>query len=376
LLLSFTNARQDPRVLRQVYYLRDDFAVTIAGLGDPGLDGTEFMPICRRKKTFFNQGIIAANLLAGNYAPAMRRFALLQPAEAMNRRFDLVLVNDAEPLPLGFAMANGAPVVFDAHEYYPKEFEKSWRWLLLFQPYMTRLCAEYIPRCAGMTTVAPGIAEEYRRNFGVLPEVVRNTPEYQELPVNAAPRERIRLVHHGAANPDRHLELMVNAMDYVDKRFTLDLYLVGRGAYMKKLEKMAAARRNVTLRPPVPMAELVPLCNQYDMGLYLLPPTGFNVAHMLPNKFFEFIQARIGIAIGPSAEMAPIVKRHDLGVIGEDFTPKSLAAKLNALTAEDIMRFKGNADTAAKIYNAQASMEVMKTVLRRANLRNSRVRRH
>jgi hypothetical protein len=123
---------------------------------------------------------------------------------------------------------------------------------------------------------------------------------------------------------------------------------------------------NVRLRDPVPMPELTRLCNRYDMGLYLLPPTGFNTRHMLPNKFFEFIQARIGVAIGPSAEMAPIAGQHGLGVIAEDFTPRTLAEKLNALTAEDVMRFKRNADAAAKIYKAEASLNVLRAVLTRA----------
>jgi uncharacterized UPF0146 family protein len=85
----------------------------------------------------------------------------------------------------------------------------------------------------------------------------------------------------------------------------------------------------------------------------------------LPNKFFEFIQARLAIAIGPSPEMAAIVKEHDLGVVADDFTPQALAAKLNALTVDDIMHYKHNANKAAAIYNAEESMKVLKTVVQR-----------
>jgi hypothetical protein len=365
LILSYTDVRYEPRIQRQVLHLRDDYKVTLAGLRDAALEGVDFIPIRRCVKTVFRQAWIAANLLAGNNGPAMRRFVPTAP-DVFSRRFDLVLAHDPEPLPLAFALAKGAPVVFDAHEYYPRWFESSLVWRLLFQRYLTGLCAEYIPCCAGMTTVCPGIAQEYGKNFGLLPDIVYNTPDFQDLPVKAAPPDRIRLIHHGAAKPARRIESMIEVMDHVDERFSLDLYLVGREAYMKKLARMAAARKNVALRPPVSMAELVPLCNRYDMGLYLLPPTGFNTKHMLPNKFFEFIQARIGVAIAPSVEMAPIVRRHGLGVIAEDFTPRALAEKLNALTAEDVMRFKRNAADAAKTYTAEASMEVMKAVLRRA----------
>ena len=40
------------------------------------------------------------------------------------------------------------------------------------------------------------------------------------------------------------------------------------------------------------VATIVRTINQFDLGVYLLPPVNFNSAHALPNKFFEFIQAR------------------------------------------------------------------------------------
>jgi hypothetical protein len=363
LILSFTDARRDPRVFRQAALLRERFAVTVAGLGDPGLDGIAFLPVRRRPKSVFSQAGIAANLLVGNDGPAQRRFVLNAPLGNVAGRFDLVLVNDAEPLPLGFALANGAPVVFDAHEYYPKEFEHSRRWRLFFRRYMTRLCAEYIPRCACMTTVCAGIAEEYRKNFNILPEIIYNAPEYCDLPVNAVSPERIRLIHHGAANADRGIERMIEVMDYTAGRFSLDLYLVGEDAYIHKLAATAAARNNVTLCRPVPMRDLVSVSNRYDMGLFLVQPATFNLLYCLPNKFFEFMQARIGIAIGPSPEMAGLVKQHKLGVIAGDFTPQSTAAALNALTAEDITAFKCNAANAAGRYTAERSMEILADVL-------------
>ena len=64
------------------------------------------------------------------------------------------------------------------------------------------------------------------------------------------------------------------------------------------------------------MHELPRMANDYDVGLYLLPPTNFNQRYALPNKFFEFIQGRLAIAIGPSPEMAKLVERSNAdGVI-------------------------------------------------------------
>jgi hypothetical protein len=366
LILSFTDARRDPRVFRQAWHLRERYGITLAGLGDPGLDGVEFLPIRRQSKTTFAQGWIAANLLARNFGPARQRFFWQHPEVLHGQDFDLVLVNDAEPLPLAFELAKGKPVVFDAHEYYPREFESSLCWRLLFQTYMTRLCADYIPRCAAMTTVCDGIAREYEKEFGVLPEVILNGPKYHDLPVLPCREGTIRLIHHGAASPDRKLEQLIEMASYLDERFTLTLMLVGDPRYINSLKKLSGANPGIVWRDPVFMQDIPQEIHSYDLGVYLAPPTNFNTRFMLPNKFFEFIQARLGVAIGPSPEMRRLVEKYRLGVVAENFAPQSLAARLNSLAYEDIQVFKHNADKAARELAAEAGMQKLADILLRA----------
>jgi hypothetical protein len=366
LIISYTDVGRDPRVLRQALALRETFELSLAALDAPALEKVAFHRILRQRKSPLAQGWIAANLLARNFGPAKRRFILHDPEVLREQNFDLVLVNDAEPLPLGFALARGAPVVFDAHEYYPREFESSFTWRLLFQPYVTKLCATYIPRCAAMTTVSSGLAREYEKEFGVLPEIIFNGPKRHDLPIVPCREGTVRLIHHGSAGPDRKLEQLIEMAEYLDERCTLTLMLVGNARYIDRLKKMSGADSRIIWRDPVAMRDISREINGYDLGVYLAPPTNFNTRFMLPNKFFEFIQARLAIAIGPSPEMAAIVNKHDLGVVADDFTPQALAAKLNALTAGDIMRYKHNADAAARIYTAEAGMESLMRVLRQA----------
>jgi len=99
--------------------------------------------------------------------------------------------------------------------------------------------------------------------------------------------------------------------------------------------------------------------NQYDVGIYLLPPVNFNPEHALPNKFFEFIQARLAVAIGPSTEMARIVEEHSLKVIADSFRPEALANALEQLTDESIRGYKLAADRAALELNYEAAGRVL-----------------
>ena len=94
-----------------------------------------------------------------------------------------------------------------------------------------------------------------------------------------------------------------------------------------------------------------------------MQPTNFNGYKALPNKFFEFIQARLAIAIGPSPEMSKLVQQYNLGIIAKDFTPKSMAEELNKLTKQDILKYKENSNKTAKILNAEKEGEKILKIL-------------
>jgi hypothetical protein len=109
--------------------------------------------------------------------------------------------------------------------------------------------------------------------------------------------------------------------------------------------------------PPVATGEIAGFINQFDVGVYSLPPTNFNNQHALPNKFFEFIQARLAVVIAPSPEMARIVREFDLGVVAEDFSPESMAAAIKGLTMEKIRYFKTQSNKHAYELSAERNRE-------------------
>ena len=60
-------------------------------------------------------------------------------------------------------------MVFDAHEWAIGQYEHIPWWRLLGRPQADALLRAHLPHVAGMTTVAPGIAEIYERRYGVAP---------------------------------------------------------------------------------------------------------------------------------------------------------------------------------------------------------------
>ena len=95
------------------------------------------------------------------------------------------------------------------------------------------------------------------------------------------------------------------------------------------------------------------------MGVFLIPPVNFNYANTLPNKLFDFIQARLAVAVGPTPEMAEIVNTYKIGVVSPDFTPKSLAGKLNSIIPEQLQTFKQNSTAAAERLNAEENKKIL-----------------
>jgi glycosyltransferase involved in cell wall biosynthesis len=170
------------------------------------------------------------------------------------------------------------------------------------------------------------------------------------------------LIHHGGAVAERRLELMVAALNQLDDRFQLDLMLMpNEPRYFARLERLVAASTRVRLIAPVDQRTIVEACNSYDVGLYALPAANANLRLALPNKLFEFIQARLAVVIGPSPEMARVVREHDCGVVAHDFTPEALARAIANLSPELVDNYKLRSDRAAQLLNADRNRS---TVLR------------
>jgi hypothetical protein len=368
LILTFSCVEDDPRVSRQVDVLSKHYALTVAGRSNSGIHGAQFIDIIPRSKSAIQKVAGALMLKTGRFEHYYWTLPDVENALAKlkGRQFDLVIANDVETLPLALKISPGAKLLLDAHEYAPNEFEDRRIWTFFARKYTTSfLCREHLSKVDSMTTVCESIADEYARNFNIpKPFVVLNAPRLQNLEPQPC-TERIRLIHHGKAIPSRKLELMIEMMDHLDERFSLDFMIIGTDArYVQALARSASSNPRIRFRSPVPLQEIPRSLNGYDIGLFLLPPTNFNYAHALPNKFFEFIQARLAVAIGPSPEMARYVRNYACGIVSRDFTPQRLAGALNELKAGDIYRMKMNAHRAAKDLSFETSEKVLLDTVR------------
>ena len=374
LIMANVDPNTSPRPNRMIHWLKDKYQVTVAArqvahiegvvnsfvIKPTGLYGTlanERSFPSKLKEFLFRFLMFLRKDYEGMIWASMSRPHELRDKLAAEN-FDLIISHECTLLPLAFSIKGKSKtrIMMDAQDYYPLNFDDQLLWRMFVKPLNEYLCATYLSQCDKVTTVSESFAQKYKSVYYVDPEVIMSLPRSYKLSPTPVSDGKIRMIHHGYVTPSRKIELMIEMMDHVDERFSLDLMMMGRGRYFDKLRGMAERRKNVRFIPPVLMPDIVPMTNQYDVGLFLMAPTNFNLKFTLPNKFFEFIQARLALAISPSIEMKRLLEKYDCGVVANDFTPKSLAAALNSLASKEIiMYFKEQSHKAALELNAEVN---------------------
>jgi len=355
LVISFSKIHQDGRVLRQIRSLSENYNfVTVIGYSNPNIHQVEFWKVPQIeirivKKLFFL--ILLKFKFFNIYSRIEPRFINLKKIwnSQIHNNFDLIIANDVESLfPTIYLSQGKIPVFFDAHEYFPEQ-KSGYLWKFIWHSYRNWLGKNYLPKVSRMCTVSENIRQEYISKYHVDSFLMPNSKEYYDLTPVPLQNDKIKLVHHGMAIRERGLHLLLQLLKLLDTRFTLDLFLVeGDNGYWSEIEEEVSNLPKATLHKGIPVAEIPIVLNQFDIGVHLIPPINFNQKNCLPNKYFEFIQARLSLATGPTPDMQRLTDKYKLGLVSENFDPSSLANLLNTTTSIEIYQYKKNSHKIAR----------------------------
>lgn len=368
LIISFSPLHRDPRVRRQVKTLMGNYNITCAGFTDIDEKNVEFWPIKISPTNVYKRFRAMIFLITRQYRRYYWQRKEISPLynDWQSRgcqKFDLIIANDIETLAVALEIARGSPVFFDAHEYSPRQ-SNSFLWRRFRAPFVDWQCRSCLKQVTLFSTVNESLSREYMREYGKDSIIIYSAPMYRELEPGLTGDKKIRLVHHGVAASQRGLEEIINILNYLDDRYTLDLYLVTNSQaserYLAELKSQALKfGGRVGFREPVPTDQLPEALNQYDIGVALIQPRNFNYANCLPNKFFEFIQARLVLATGPTPDMKELIEKFDLGIVSDDFSAKSMAGKISSLSVDDINRIKHKVHSNADVLSFQDSGKLL-----------------
>lgn len=359
LLLSCKNPFHDPRPSRMLSFLKSIGTVFIGCKEEIKSELTTFII----KQSFlmkcfqrFSQ-IITPNIIA-RWIPYLMHF------KNTEQNFDIIVCHDLILLPFAASLKKKSKkciLIFDAREYYPLEFESSFLWKIQFQRFYHSLCERYLQKCDHVLTVSQGLQNMYHKYYKVKPIVFYSLPKYHQLLPVKVDNKVIKVIYHGAANTDRGIDIFIKAMRYLGRSYHLTLMLVegtGGEKYMNDLKK-SAKDLPVTFKEPIPMENIIEKTNIFDIGLCCFPPSTANLQYSMPNKLFEYIQARLMIVATPLCEMKEFIKTENIGRVTKGFSAKDIADLLLSITKEDIQFHKEICSKKAKFFSNENQTQVL-----------------
>lgn len=350
--MSFSELSRDARLLKQIREFVPRYDVYTCGYGSKQ-EGVVHHFQLENDWTSWKFDKVA--LITHQYKRAYWSNDAVRGAAEMMRdySFDGIIANDYETVPLALSLKPTSGVHADLHEYAPEQNEPTWQWRLFIKPFRNWVCAEYLQKCASVTVVCEGISKRYEDEFGVSSGVVWNAAPYADF--SPAPvTSPLRLVHHGVSHSNRGIDLMIEAALQTKTPVTMDFFLVNTDPdYLAGLKQNYANYPQIRINDALPYADLVSTLNGFDIGVFVLPPSNFNYKMALPNKFFDFIQARLGIVVGPSPEMAKLVKKLENGEVTDGFEVEDLVKVLDNLSLDEVERWKQASNNATEDVSAE-----------------------
>lgn len=294
-----------------------------------------------RFRLWFNKGpLFYVNL-------NIRFFFYLLGAEA-----SIFLSNDLDTLPACCLAAKlkRKKLIFDSHELYPEVPELVDRprvkkfWLFLEKLLIKRIDAGI--------TVSESIANFYKEKYNVRFEVIRNVSRfrYDQEFTGVKKNSYTTILYQGALNYGRGIDLAIKSMQYIEDA---KLWIIGSGNMNKKLRRLVSRlklKEKVEFMGRVAFDDLWKYTPRADIGISIEEDLGLNYRYALPNKLFDYIQARIPVLISDLPEIKAIVEKYDIGKILKERSPRGFAALVHELIKEKSSsgEFNANRELAAR----------------------------
>ncbi len=279
------------------------------------------------------------------------------------RKPGLLVSNDLDTLPanyLAFRIFTFLPGktkpyhIHDCHEYFRGVPELSARktvtaiWKFIED--------RTFPKLKTVLAVNQSVADLYRQEYGNMITVVRNVPFRKHEGIAKSKAElNIRqyqkvILYQGAVNIDRGLEEMILAMQYL--KTDAILVIAGTGDIFDKLKKLTTdmvLSDKVRFTGQLPFETLHSITLMADLGLSIEKDVCLNYHFCLPNKFLDYIQAKVPVLVSPFPEMKAIVDQYGIGEYIQSHDPASLASSIDAMLMDQnkISLFRKNLEKAA-----------------------------
>lgn len=245
-----------------------------------------------------------------------------------------------------------APLLYDAHELETDAGQRGWQ--RRFDQWQERLL---IHRADAVVVVSDSIADWYAEKYGIRrPTVVRNIPSISgSAPAAPNPRlwrdrfgiddDAVIFIYQGKLTRGRRIEQLLR----VFARAGLGRHIVfmGFGDLEPLVRKAAIEHANIHYAEAVPQEAVLSHTAGADVGIHGGENICLSYYYSLPNKFFEYLTAGLGVMVPDWPEVGRIVREHGAGWVVEGDDDDDWVRAVTSLSWDDVRERKQKARQAS-----------------------------
>lgn len=363
----------------QVKALRNNYSITTAGLSRIEDDAIGFLKLDKVYDAplfkfhlgfpkFFRIPFSICNMVLFGLSGKSNTYSRNDLKKLSSTNYNLIICHHPETIELGLKLKRkfGCKLIFNAHEIYPLEFDNDEVWMFRNHKRLDTILRNGLPYFDCVLTVSDEINNWYRERYACKILTVHNSKPYYAITSHQLSKP-IRVIHHGGAMPQRNLEQMAEAVLACNGRYELTFMLMETDPRYYKVLREKYEPKGVKFVPPVNYNDIIPTISSYDIGLYILPNDTINHDLALPNKVFEFLQARLAIITSPNKGLKKFVLENGIGLVSDGFESMDMAKLLMSLDSDQIQKLKQTSNEVAVRLSSENDesiiLEAVKSVL-------------
>ncbi len=171
--------------------------------------------------------------------------------------------------------------------------------------------------------------------------VIKNLPPESNLEKNNSLREKFNiakdklvLLYQGWVLEGRGLDILIDTTKDTERA---ELVIIGDGNYLKTLKEKVSNENisNVHFTGFVPYSDLAKFTVSADIGFVLFEDNSISYQNALPNKLFEFIQARVPVITTNQKTISKVVVDNQIGITIDKIERKSLIDSIIEMSSKE-----------------------------------------